>query len=1395
MFLCVQMLATSASASNPTGCFKVGVGLSLEAFRSDGVTPIAADTVHAGELIKYQADLFWNAVPSGNCYFQNGSLAILLPNGTSIDVTPVGGIPLIDTNPFISNMVNYVVTTKDLTDYDQDGDINDLVANASYTNGTSLLGPSGIRPIGSLTTFETHREFEYLNVSKNASPAFLRTNNWDINKSVAPTDIALFDWQQSQAAYTVNVTKAEPKDSGFNVTGTINITNYAQFATANVTGVSDNISGGIAASVNCAGGLPQLLDPNQTMSCTYYASLPDNMTRVNNVTVATSGEIGGGSALADVDFSGAAITTLLDEVNISDTNGVSWNFSDSGQQTYNLSFNCSGVEYANDKGVYTRDNTATIIQTQQNDTASVNVECFKVEAAKDAVPLINESYAWTINKSVTPGALQLFDWQNGSSNYTVSVTKTLISGAVNSVSGHVNITNPATIPLTVTGLSDNISGGIIPTVDCGVTFPYSLPAGQTLACSYNSTLPDNSTRTNNATATTTDGIVIGSATAVIDFAKAAVVQNDPSINVTDTNGGSWTFSDSGQQIYTKTFNCSGVEYANGHGMYVHNNTATILQTKQSANASVTVDCYKVGVTKSANPVVNQTFTWTINKSVTPGMLQLFDWQQGSANYTVNVTKTVISDVIYVSGQVNITNPSVLPLTLTGLSDTISGGITPSLDCGVTFPYSLSAGQTLSCTYNATLPDNSTRTNNVTATTTGDIVVGSATAVIDYANALMIQNGSSINVSDTNGGSWIFTDSGQQIYTRAFNCSGVEYANGHGMYVHNNTATILQTKQSANASVTVDCYKVGVTKSANPVVNQTFTWIINKTVTPGEWWLFDGDQASSNYTVSVTKNVVSDLIYVSGQVNITNPSVLSLTITGVSDAISGGIIPNLDCQVTFPHDLPAGQTLTCTYNTTLPDNSTRINNVTATTTGGIIVGSATAVIDYANAVITQNGSSIDVSDTNGGSWKFTDSGRQNYLMSFNCSGVQYTNGQGTYTINNTATIVQTQQSGKASVTVHCYKLSVNKTAATSSNKTDIWNITKTVSGNSCCSTGKGSPDSPTNLTLDINATSEVTYIVTVTSNSSGTGCLVNGNITIYNPNPKADANLNGVIDNMTPSIAASVTCPSMAVPKGGTLTCTYGAVSLPDCSARTNTATATHQNVIFLPDGSSANEGTKSYSGSAPVIFGPSGGEIDKCVDVTDSVRGFLGTVCANRSPKTYSYKVTLGPYKKCGNYNVMNTASFVTSDRHVTGNSTAIVAVKVPCPRKCACTSKYWTGGDSIPVGATADNDLTGGPGGKFFASGQTFDQVLGAQPGGNGYYELSQQFIAAKLNIRSGAPNTVQSEMSQARKLLRTYTPDQIDKMDLSDPVKAQFAAVAGRLADYNSGKGGVIRCDDGGN
>jgi len=233
--------------------------------------------------------------------------------------------------------------------------------------------------------------------------------------------------------------------------------------------------------------------------------------------------------------------------------------------------------------------------SDQPSTGSKNAvvnEVEDLEVSKTAVPSFERRITWTIDKSVDIDEHNLLTGQSGESTYTVALVKN-VEEAGYKVDGVITIHNPNdTESATIASVGDVISGyGNADTVNCGVTFPHVLAAGGTLECTYSSSLPDDTTRTNTATVVTSGFIDGGSGEASVDFTGVnPTLTGFETVNVTDTVEGSLgSFSDSGNAMYTREFICDADE---GN----HPNTATIVETQQSDDAFVDVICSTPSVT-------------------------------------------------------------------------------------------------------------------------------------------------------------------------------------------------------------------------------------------------------------------------------------------------------------------------------------------------------------------------------------------------------------------------------------------------------------------------------------------------------------------------------------------------------------------------------------------------------------------------------------------------------------------------------------------------------------------------------------------------------------------------------------------------------------------------------
>jgi hypothetical protein len=575
------------------------------------------------------------------------------------------------------------------------------------------------------------------------------------------------------------------------------------------------------------------------------------------------------------------------------------------------------------------------------------------------------------------------------------------------------------------------------------------------------------------------------------------------------------------------------------------------------------------------------------------------------------------------------------------------------------------------------------------------------------------------------------------------------------------------------------YEVSVSKTAQTSFTRTWQWRIDKSVSPDNWQLFTGDTGTSRYTVAVERTGSTDSAWaVAGTIQIHNPSPVTATITAVTDLISGGIAPAVDCGVTFPYALGSDETLECSYQTALPDGADRTNNATVTTTGPVGGGSGSAAVVFGNPT-TQVNATIHVSDSNGGSWQFGDSGSVSYDRTFQCPGGVH---------GNTATIVETGQSDSASVSVQCYDPSVTKDAHTSLDRDWEWTIVKTADQGE--------------LTLSPGQQFLVNYKVDLSAISTDSGWSAHGTIHVQNPHPTRAALLLGVADSVG-GINGVVNCGvsfPYSLAAGGDLSCSYS-VDLPSAATRTNTATATRQAFAYAPDGTATAAGTTDASGTATVDFSGAGvSSFDECVDVTDSLQGALGTICAVDAPKSLTYSRNVGPFTapdQCGDRNVDNTASFTANDTGATGDDSWTVLVHVVCSQGCTLTPGYWkTHSRRGPapyddtwaqLGAAQENTV-------FFLSGKTYYQALWQAPQGNAYYILAHAWIATTLNGLNGAsmPAEVQQAWHEATTLFQTKTPAQIAAQKGSQQPRKRFLELAGLLDMYNNGLLGPGHCSE---
>jgi hypothetical protein len=160
--------------------------------------------------------------------------------------------------------------------------------------------------------------------------------------------------------------------------------------------------------------------------------------------------------------------------------------------------------------------------------------------------------------------------------------------------------------------------------------------------------------------------------------------------------------------------------------------------------------YKLDVSKTAVPEFTRTYSWTIAKNADQTTLMLSSNQQFFVNYDVSVEASFIDSDWKVTGTIDIENNTPYDAVITSITDVLPGGVI-TLNCGLSLPYTLEAGDILNCTYSADLTSATNGTNTVTVTTstedvegdvgTADFTFGDPTTEIDEC----------IDVSDTYAG--------------------------------------------------------------------------------------------------------------------------------------------------------------------------------------------------------------------------------------------------------------------------------------------------------------------------------------------------------------------------------------------------------------------------------------------------------------------------------------------------------------------------------------------------------------------------------------------------------------------------------------------------------------------
>ena len=290
----------------------------------------------------------------------------------------------------------------------------------------------------------------------------------------------------------------------------------------------------------------------------------------------------------------------------------------------------------------------------------------------------------------------------------------------------------------------------------------------------------------------------------------------------DTNGNN--LLDPGE---TWIFTAYYIASAGDVGVLTNNATASGYYggIKLEAWDTSSVNIWALSVNKTAATSFTRTYSWTIEKV---GNLTEVEFMLGEVPETLPVGYNVTVDASYtdsnwtVTGTITVVNPAPIDAVINSIADIVSPDIAATVDfgVGVTFPYTLPAGGTLTGTYTASLPDNSSRTNTVTVTmqnyeyglaekVPSGTTSFNATACVNFTKAKINEIDKRISVKDDHYGYLGEVRAEDELpYTFGYSY-GWPLSGEPGTYKLTNTASFetcdTKTTGSANWTVTVTVY--------------------------------------------------------------------------------------------------------------------------------------------------------------------------------------------------------------------------------------------------------------------------------------------------------------------------------------------------------------------------------------------------------------------------------------------------------------------------------------------------------------------------------------------------------------------------------------------------------------
>ena len=626
-----------------------------------------------------------------------------------------------------------------------------------------------------------------------------------------------------------------------------------------------------------------------------------------------------------------------------------------------------------------------------------------LQVSKDISGTFETPVLWTIDKTADASYDAFIAGSTPTHDYIIDV-EPIIGAAENAaISGTITIEGDedSDVDAMITDLFEGTAATIVScSVPPNIDGTYTIVEDGIVTCGYTHDVGTVTAGENEARASIAVddvNLVFRGFASIEEADYTAIETGELSINVTDDDGtpadtgddrsfGPFTTNSHSAVGYTTSWVCpSDPSLYTGDGMYDFTivNTAVIDETGQDDDATVVVTCHAPVVSKTADGSSTDDITWTIDKGPN-GDYDLLAGDSVNHQYVVSVDETITAGSYRVGGSVTVVNShptAAMLLTIVDeLDDMTSVSFLSPADCtdgSVTVP----ADSQVVCEYSVIGLDGDESSNSATVTfNTVDFGASSGFTFIDDGTP----NGpDSINVSDDNGtpgnpgddvivGS--FGTDGSAQYSETFSCpTDVNYGDDGIIELSDyvNTASITETGQSDDATVSVTCYAPNVSKDAQTRFDRTYDWaVLKRHDAPDSIVIDEGQSFLVNYDVVASLTGWSDSQHgASGTLTVANPHPTEVMEVAVGDTVlpgTAGVITG--CSVAADPDgryaVPAGGSITCSYDVTGLDATATTNRATATlyvdnTAGVVRTGDAT--LDWSSATITEIDESIDVTD--------------------------------------------------------------------------------------------------------------------------------------------------------------------------------------------------------------------------------------------------------------------------------------------------------------------------------------------------------------------------------------------------------------------------------------------------